>query len=194
MVGQKEARNPKIFAKDENVGERQYTLIGHNINCTGLLITIGLYSVSFRHKCPLPGVRTLSWWGAWHWWGVSGRCLSSSWGGVRHLGEVTAKVHTSQPGGGVSSWTDSGWCVAGTWLTRATLGDSLEYEILTLEGWGGLVPGWSRKCPLGVPLVVYILTFTGPDLFLHADVGVGRGGSDFRDLMFLFFLIIFHNF
>ena len=79
-------------------------------------------------------------------------------------------------------------------MTRATLGDSLEYEILTLEGWGGLVPGWSRKCPLGVPLVVYILTFTGPDLFLHADVGVGRGGSDFRDLMFLFFLIIFHNF
>ena len=57
---------------------------------------------------------------------------------------------------------------------------------------GGLVPGWSRKCPLGVPLVVYIITFTGPGPFLHADVGVGRGGSDFRDLMFLFFLIIFY--
>ena len=78
-------------------------------------------------------------------------------------------------------------------MTRATLGDSLECEILTLEGWGGLVPGWSRKCPLGVPLVVYILTLTGPDPFSHADVGVGRGGSDFRDLMFLFFLIIFQT-
>ena len=52
MVGQKEARNPKIFAKDENVGERQYTLIGYNINCTELLITIRLYSISFRHRCP----------------------------------------------------------------------------------------------------------------------------------------------
>ena len=53
------------------------------------------------------------------------------------------------------------------------------------------MPGWSRKCPLGVPLVVYILTFAGPDLPLRADVGVGRGGSDFRDFVFLFFLIIF---
>ena len=62
-------------------------------------------------------------------------------------------------------------------MTRATLGDSLECEILTLEGWGGLVPGWSRKCPLGVPLVVYILTLTGPDPFSHAGVGVGRGSG-----------------
>ena len=54
------------------------------------------------------------------------------------------------------------------------------------------MPGWNRKCPLGVPLIVHILTLAGPGPFLCADVGVGRGGSDFRDLMFLFFLTIFH--
>ena len=68
----------------------------------------------------------------------------------------------------------------------------LECEILTLEGSGGLVPGWSRKCPLGVPLIVHILTLAGPGPFLCADVGVGRGGSDFRNLMFIlsYYLLI----
>ena len=31
--------------------------------------------------------------------------------GVRHLDEVTARVHTFHPSGGVSSWTGSG-CVS----------------------------------------------------------------------------------
>ena len=44
---------------------------------------------------------------------------------------------------------------------------------------------------MGVPLVVSVITFTGPGPF---DIGVGRGGSDFRDLMFLFFLTIFYFF
>ena len=57
--------------------------------------------------------------------------------------------------------------------------------MLTLEGSGGLMPGWNRKCPLGVPLIVRILTLAGPGPFLHVNVGVGRGGSDFRDLMFI---------
>ena len=61
----------------------------------------------------------------------------------------------------------------------------LECEILTLESSGGLMPGWNRKCPLGVPLIVHILTLAGPGPFLRADVGVGRGGSDFRDLVFI---------
>ena len=43
------------------------------------------------------------------------------------------------------------------------------------------MPGWSRKCPLGVPLIVHILTLAGPDPFLRAVVGVDQGGSDFRD-------------
>ena len=43
------------------------------------------------------------------------------------------------------------------------------------------MPEWSRKCPLGVPLIVCILTLAGPGPFLH----VRRGGSDFRDLMFI---------
>ena len=35
-------------------------------------------------------------------------------------------------------------------------------EMLTLESSGGLVPGWSRECPMGVPLIVHILTLAGP--------------------------------
>ena len=57
--------------------------------------------------------------------------------------------------------------------------------MLTLESSGVLVLGWSRECPMGVPLIVHILTLAGPGPFLRADVGVGRGGSDFRDLMFI---------
>ena len=38
---EEDERNRMIFAKDENVGERQYTLIGHYINCTDLQITTG---------------------------------------------------------------------------------------------------------------------------------------------------------
>ena len=41
-----------------------------------------------------------------------------------------------------------------------------------------LVPGWSRKCPLGAPLVVSVMAFIGPGPF---HVGVDRGRSDFRD-------------
>ena len=41
-----------------------------------------------------------------------------------------------------------------------------------------LVPGWSRRCPLGAPLVVSVMAFIGPGPF---DIGVGRGRSDFRD-------------
>ena len=47
-------------------------------------------------------------------------------------------------------------------------------EMLTLEDWGAMCSvgvgltlegyGWSRKCPLGVPLVVSVITFTGPGL------------------------------
>ena len=40
------------------------------------------------------------------------------------------------------------------------------------------VPGWSRRCPLGAPLVVSVMAFIGPGPF---DIGVGRGRSDFRD-------------
>ena len=43
------------------------------------------------------------------------------------------------------------------------------------------MPEWNRKCPLGVPLIVHILTLAGPDPFLRAVVGVDQGGSDFRD-------------
>ena len=41
-----------------------------------------------------------------------------------------------------------------------------------------LVPGRSRRCPLGAPLVVSVMAFIGPGPF---DIGVGRGRSDFRD-------------
>ena len=41
-----------------------------------------------------------------------------------------------------------------------------------------LVPGWSRRCPLGAPLVVSVMAFIGPGPF---HVGVDRGRSDFRD-------------
>ena len=61
---EEDERNRMIFAKDENVGERQYTLIGHYINCTDLQITtdyIPLNPVTSvpRMRCPLTGVRSL---------------------------------------------------------------------------------------------------------------------------------------
>ena len=40
------------------------------------------------------------------------------------------------------------------------------------------MPGWSRRCPLGAPLVVSDMAFIGPGPF---HVGVDRGRSDFRD-------------
>ena len=61
---EEDERNRMIFAKDENVGERQYTLIGHYINCTDLQITTGYIplnpatSVPWM-RCPLAGVRSL---------------------------------------------------------------------------------------------------------------------------------------
>ena len=53
-----------------------------------------------------------------------------------------------------------------------------------------LVPGWSRKCPLGAPLVVSVMALIGPGPLI---LTFGRGGSDFRDFMF-FFLTIFYLF
>ena len=61
---EEDERNRMIFAKDENVGERQYTLIGHYINCTDLQITtdyismIPAASVPLT-RCLLAGVRSL---------------------------------------------------------------------------------------------------------------------------------------
>ena len=155
-------------------GERQYTLIGHDINCTRLLITIRLYSISSATGVLLPGVLTLSWWTAWHWWGVSDRCPDSPWGGVRCLGEVTARVHVSHPNGGVSSWIGSGyvslgrdWHVPPWWnVNPRRLGGLVPgWSRINPRRLGGPVPGWSRKCPLGVPLVVSVITFTGPGPF-----------------------------
>ena len=37
------------------------------------------------------------------------------------------------------------------------------------------MPGWNRECPMGVPLIVHILTLAGPGPSLYADVGAGRG-------------------
>ena len=51
------------------------------------------------------------------------------------------------------------------------------------------MPGWNRECPLGVPLIVYILTLAGPDSFLRADVSIGWGGSDLRDFGVYSFLL-----
>ena len=61
---EEDERNRMIFAKDENVGERQYTLIGHYINCTDLQITTGYIPLNPitsvpRVRCPLAGVRSL---------------------------------------------------------------------------------------------------------------------------------------
>ena len=61
---EEDERNRMIFAKDENVGERQYTLIGHYINCTDLQITTGYIPLSPATsvpwaRCPPAGVRSL---------------------------------------------------------------------------------------------------------------------------------------
>ena len=89
---------------------------------------------------------------------------------------VTSGVRASQVGGEVSSWV--GYGVAGTRLTRAM------FEMLTLEGSG--VPCLTGIENVGwVFLRLSILTLAEPDLFLYAGLSVGRGGSNFRDLMFL---------
>ena len=36
-----------------------------------------------------------------------------------------------------------------------------------------LVPGWSRKCPLGASLVVSVMAFIGPGPLILALVGAG---------------------
>ena len=65
MVGQKEARNPMIFAKDENVGGASV----HSYRSQHKLYRITnynrLYSVFLSHKCPLDEVSL-------------GRCLVTS--------------------------------------------------------------------------------------------------------------------
>ena len=53
-----------IFAKDENVGERQYTLIGHYKNCAELQITLAYIPFSSDTsvplmRCLLAGVRLI---------------------------------------------------------------------------------------------------------------------------------------
>ena len=56
--------------------------------------------------------------------------------------------------------------------------------MLTLEGSG--VPCLTGIENVGwVFLRLSILTLAEPDLFLYADLSVDRGGSNFRDLMFL---------
>ena len=102
-------------------GERQYTLIGHDINCTRLLITIRLYSISSATGVLLPGVLTLSWWTAWHWWGVSDRCPDPL---LRRCplpgwGDSWGSCISSRWWGVLLNWFRV--CVTGTWLTRATL-------------------------------------------------------------------------
>ena len=58
--------------------------------------------------------------------------------------------------------------------------------MLTLESSGGLVPGWSRECPMGVPLICSYLNLsrTRPSL-ARVDVSIAWGGSDFRDSVFI---------
>ena len=53
---EEDERNRMIFAKDENVGERQYTLIGHYINCTDLQITTDYISLAPVTSVPLDKV------------------------------------------------------------------------------------------------------------------------------------------
>ena len=125
---EEDERNRMIFAKDENVGERQYTLIGHYINCTDLQITTDyiplnpVTSVPWM-RCPLAGVRSLL-------DEVSSTLAlaisacpqggeSLLIGEVSRLPRVTAGVHISHMGGEVSSWI--GYGVVGTRLTHATL-------------------------------------------------------------------------
>ena len=91
-----------IFAKDENVGERQYTLIGHYINCTDLQITTDYISLVPvirvpRIRCPLAGV-----------WSLADNVCPQGGepmlgGEVSRLPLVTSGAHTSQTGGEVSS-------------------------------------------------------------------------------------------
>ena len=101
-----------IFAKDENVGERQYTLIGHYINCTDLQITTDYISLAPVTsvpwtRCPLAGVRSLPDEVPITWTLASSACPSGGRslliGEVSRLPWVTSGVHTSQVGGEVSS-------------------------------------------------------------------------------------------
>ena len=138
---EEDERNRMIFAKDENVGERQYTLIGHYINCTDLQITTGyiplnpVTSVPWM-RCPLAGVRSLL-------DEVSSTlALANSVcpqggksllvGEVSRLPRVTAGVHTSQMGG-------KGVLLDWVWRHRYAI-DTCHVEkicsTLTLEGSG----------------------------------------------------------
>ena len=132
-------------------GERQYTLIGHDINCTRLLITIRLYSISSATGVLLPGVLTLSWWTAWHWWGVSDRCpdplfeeVSGTWVrwqlGFMHLIQMVGCPPELVQG--MCHWDVIDTCHLGEMLTLEDWGVMCSVGVgLTLEGYGRLCPG-----------------------------------------------------
>ena len=64
--------------------------------------------------------------------------------------------------------------------------------MLTLESSGVLVLGWSRECPMGVPLIVHILTLAGPGLLLLASISAVLEAGQIFAIWCSFLLIIFY--
>ena len=172
-------------------GERQYTLIGHYINCTDLQITTDYISLAPVTsvpwmRCPLAGVRSLLDAVSSTLTLASSACPQGGEslliGEVSRLPRVTAGVHISQMGGGVSNWVGCG--VVGMRLTRATL---REMRDVNPRRFGGSMFDWNRECRLGVPLLVH-LNLSGTQPFLVCWPGWVR----FSRFDVLFFLIIFY--
>ena len=148
-----------------------------------------LYSIESSHKCPLDAVS-------------SGGCPVTSWWGVLHLGPGHQRAF---PRGKIpAGWRGVPIATSDSWGSYFSDGWQRCPPGL---GMASLVRDWHMPCwenmqyvnprRFGVPcltgigdvgwvfLWLSILTLAGPSPFSHADFNVCRGGSNFRDLMFI---------
>ena len=77
-------------------------------------------------------------------------------------------------------------------MTHATLGVPSGMRDVNPRKFGGLVPGWSRECPMGVPLIVHILTLAGPGPPLLVSILALLEAGPIFAIWCSFLLIIFY--